>query len=134
MENLKEMQKKEAIERMKMLDIYPMTIEQFRKENKISYSINGANFHLENELKKMVSEWEEKTGNAVYFGILGSYEYGKCLSVLYVSKYIEEWEMEREYIKSNYPYAYVFNMSIPRFSEGGIIGVKKHSGGLVRVA
>lgn len=55
-----------------------------------------------------------------------------CL--LYVSKYKEEWQTDREDLKEGLAFSYVYNMDCPEFSEFGSIGFAQRFGGLVRTA
>lgn len=58
---------------------------------------------------------------------------GQFLSLLFVSRYEEEWEDDRRELKEGYPYAYVWNRE-EEFGEIGCIQIKMEQGGLVRVA
>lgn len=58
---------------------------------------------------------------------------GQFLSLLFVSRYEEEWEDDRRELKEGYPYAYVWNRE-EEFGEIGSIQIKMEQGGLVRVA
>lgn len=130
----REIKKEEAINRMKMLGIFPETIKQF-KSDMISYSEPplGANYWLDDEQKAIVKKFEEEYNALVYFGIRSYTEFGKLDSFLYVSDHKEEWEMDNTDLKDGYVYAYVYNYDIPEFSEIGGIAVRDRFGGLVRI-
>jgi hypothetical protein len=131
----KENKKAEAIKRMKVLNIFPQTIQQFKRSNLVSYSEPpmGANYWLDDEQVKLVKEFEEKHNALVYFVIRSYTEFGKLDSFLYVSDHEEEWELDHEDIADGYALAYVYNYDIPEYSEFGSIAVQNRFGGLVRV-
>lgn len=128
----REIQKIEAIERMRMLDLYPAVIDEFKNEDKINYSERAILYWLNDEMKEKIREWEEETGNIVYHAVYNIFEFGRCLSLLYVSKYADEWSMDVEDLREGYPLAYVLNLDCPDFSEYGTIGIKKAVGGILR--
>ena len=130
-----EIKKQEAIQRMKVLGIFPQTIKQF-KGGQVSYSEPplGANYWVNEEQEKIIKQFEAEHDALVYFVIRSYTEFGKLDALLYVSDYEEEWDMDREDIGDGYAMAYVYNYDIPDFSELGSIGVKERFGGLVRVS
>ena len=69
----------------------------------------------------------------VYYGVLTTTTMGQFLSLLFVSRYEDEWEDDRRELKEGYPYAYVWNRE-EEFGEIGSIQIKMEQGGLVRVA
>lgn len=129
--------KKEAIERMKQLEILPTAINEFVKEDKLNFSLDGILFWLDDEKKQLVKEFEEQTGGLVYHVIWGTYlldgEKVTMTSLLYVSEHEEEWELEREDLKENSPIAYVINNEWNE-KDLGTIEVKPAFGGVLRVA
>ena len=130
----KELQKQEAIERMKMLDIYEPAIKEFENENVINVSEHGGIlFWLNEKQQKIVKEFEEHY-NAVVYHLLHNYtEFGELYSLLYVSEHEEEWDYDKDDIKQHYAFAYVKNINDETCSEFGSIGIKSQFGGLVRV-
>lgn len=135
MDNLKELQKEEAIKRMKNLGIMPRIIEEFRRSNKLNKSeICGILYWLSDEEKKIVEDFESKQNALVYHVIKTNTRDGIMDACLYVSAYPEEWEYDREDIEEGIINAYVYNEDTPIFSEIGSIGVMPANGGLVRIA
>lgn len=128
----KEIQKQEALKRMKMLKLHPNAISEFEKEEKINYSERSFLYWLNKEMKEMIKDWEKETGNIVYHVIYNHLGFGRCLSLLYVSKNEEEWEMDREDLINDCPFVYVINIDCPDFSEYGGIGIRKVNGGILR--
>lgn len=133
----REEMKKEALGRMKKLDIFPTAIKEFIKEDKLNFSMDGILFWLDDEKKQLVKNFEEQTGGLVYHVIWGKYNVGgdevTMTSFLYVSPNEEEWELEREDLDEGYPMAYVINDTFD-CEEFGSIGIKSLLGGVLRVA
>ena len=133
MENLREKQKQEAIERMKMLKIYTQAIKEFEKENVINVSEHGGIlFWLDDEQQEMVKRFEEKYNAVVYHVIHNYTEFGELYSLLYVSQHEEEWDYDRDDIKHNIALSYVVNINEESFSEFGSIGIRPQFGGVIR--
>lgn len=131
-----EIKKAEALKRMKALGIFNETIKQFEKEDLVSCSEPpmGANFWLYDEQKAMVDAFEKENNALVYFVIRSYTQFGKLDTLLFVSDYQDEWEMDNDAIKDGFPFAYVYNYDIPEFSEFGSVGVEQRFGGLIRIA
>ena len=124
---------KEALERMLLLELHPNAVREFEKEGKLNLSERfGALFWLDEAQEKMVREWEKKTGNLVYHAIRNFYDIGEMLSLLYVSRYPEEWPEDRAGIGSGEVLAYVINVDDDICSEFGYIGIRPIFGGVVR--
>lgn len=139
----KEQQKSEAVKRLKKLGILDQVVAEFENDGVIEYSEPtnigghkvGALFWLHNnpEWLEMVKEFETKYNSMAYHVIHSYTEFGEMLSILHVSSYPEEWEIDNEDIDDGYAMAYVINLTYPEFSEFGTITIAKASGGLVRV-
>lgn len=142
MNELKNKMKEEASKRLKMLDLNTNVLSDFVNDEVIYISehqkIMGMNagilFGANEEQMKYIKEFEEKTGALVYHAILTPFSYGKCLSVLYVSKYEEEWNFEKLALRNGRIPSYVYNLTNPNYSEAGMISIKKAAGGLIRTA
>ena len=131
----KQEQKQEAIERMKMLKLYPNVIKEFEKENIVNLSENGGILYwLDKEKKKMVDDFEIEHDALVYHIIHSFTEIGELYSLFYVSKHKNEWETDREDLKDGYAFVYTKNVNDDWCSEFGSICIKSQLGGLVRVA
>lgn len=133
MKNMIVMQKSEAVERMKILKLLPACIDDFVRHGKVRMSMHGILFDLNNEYQKMIDEWEKATENLAYHVIFNDFNFGKCLSILYVSKDTDEWSEDRECLSDSYPLVYVINLDCSWCSEYGYIETVKCSGGLIRI-
>lgn len=117
----KQEMKNEAIARMKMLKIYGNAIRDFRKKDRVLNKSEGygALYWLNDEEKEAVKDFEERTGNMVYTCILNHYEFGECLTMLYVSKDPLDWKGERREVINREPWVYVYNKTFDYESEIG---------------
>lgn len=137
---LREKQKQEAIKRLKQLKVLPNVIENFKKENKIYYSerinqmFDGVLYWMSNseDFTAIVKDFEEEHEALVYHAQLTNFEFGKCLTLLFVSKNEKEWKRDREYLQSGEAYCYVANLDTPDFSEFGYCGIEPKNGGVTR--
>lgn len=121
---------KEAMQRMMKLGLSKEVIDDF-KEGTVNMSIYGTNVPIFDVLLNELIQRSGLKDPCIYYLIQD--ETGMT-SILYVSNYKDDWEMERMYIDSNVIYAYVINHSEPSFSEIGAIGILNINGCLIRVS
>ena len=135
--------REEAVKRMKLLNIFPQTINEFEDEGTVNYSDYGCGilYWLDDSMKKMVSKFEDDHNAVVYHVIHDRTAFGELLSLLFVGVDEQEyWEEEREELQDRsedgniYTRAYVYNLSEPMFSEYGYIGITPKNGGLRRTS
>lgn len=131
-----ERKKTEALERMKLLGIFPEAIRQFEQSGQIMISEPpyGALYWTDDDLKERVRKFEETRSAIVYLVVHSYAEFGEMYSLLYVSDYEEEWKLDRQDIADGFAMTYTINLDNPDFSEFGSIGFDKRSGGLVRIS
>lgn len=139
MNNLKEMQKQEAVRRMKTIKLSSAVIKEFEKENVVYYSerqsriFDGILYWISNEDKfvKIVSDFEKEFDALVYHAQLSPTEFGDLLALLYVSSHQSEWESDLNDLMIGEAIAYVVNVD---YNEGelGSIGVEPRNGGISR--
>ena len=144
---LRQKQKLEAIERLKMLALHPSVLNNFTKYDKVYYSerqnaiFDGVLFEIENDshYAELVKEFETEYNALVYHAQLCKTEFGTCLSLLYVSSHEDEWELDRSDILHTHKdgtmrvIARVENLTDPYLSECGFIGIVRKNGGVSRV-
>lgn len=95
----------------------------------------GILYWLDEKKQNFVKAFEERTGALVYHMIESHTGFGVLLTMLYVTKYEEEWERDqRQMVEDGYICAYVENLTDPLFSEIGGVMVKPMNGGVIRVA
>ena len=131
----REKKKEEAIKRMKALNIIDNAINQFKKDDIVMVTEPpfGALYWLEDDEKEMVRKFEEENNALVFMVVRAFTNFGKMDSLLFVSDYEEEWEMDNEAIVDGYVLSYTKNYDMPDCSEMGSIVVKPMFGGLVRI-
>ncbi|TYV30996.1 hypothetical protein [Listeria monocytogenes] len=147
----REVLKKEALVRMKILGIYKQVIDDFDKENIVHYSerllvllpdkdkddvLNAAWLNkLDGEMEEVVKMFEE-VGNSnklVYHVIVSYTEFGKLFNLFYVDgNAVGNWREENKQLGHGMSFVYVVNMTYPNCSEFGIIGIESIDGGLIR--
>ncbi len=145
-EELRILQKQEAIERLKILEreykLHKNVLREFKTDETIYYSetINkffcGILYWLHNEQKYIdkVKQIEEKCNIYVYHCILTHTEFGDCLTMLYVSSDEENWEDERnQLINDGYVDVYVENLSCKELSEFETVKISGVNGGIERI-
>ncbi len=131
--DIREKQKAEAVKRLKMLVTLPQPIREFEEEGKINLSENGGLLYwLNDEEKGIVDAYEKSQGIVVYHVIKSMTNIGKLYSLLFVSRYEEEWSEDDDLLRNGECYAYVVNASYPDCTDLGSIGVAPKNGGVVR--
>ena len=124
--------KDEALRIMKMLDLFPNVIREFKEENKLNKSEtrNGILYWLTDEEQEIVNQFQkEHEGTLVYHVILtNTVDFGIIYDLLYITENQEDWNLYKDYLKDDL----VLSYSVTPFPEGGLIKVKKVNGGLVR--
>ena len=127
-------QKQEALERMKMLKLHSNIIKEFDKDGIVNLSENGGFLYwLNSDQQAIVDEFEAEHDALVYHVIHNYTEFGELYSILYVSKYEEEWDDDRNDLKDGCAFVYVKNINYDFCSEFGSIGIRPQFGGLVRL-
>lgn len=129
--------KEEAIKRMKYLGLSEGCIDAFKQGKVWLSEYFGTLYEADENLQKMIDDFQKESGCLVYHVVRSICALGvdiemKMDSFLYVSPYTEEWDMEHDDMKSGMLFAYVYNHTIPEYSESGSICVEPQIGGLVR--
>ena len=126
--------KKEAIKRMKILQLHQNVLDDFMNENKLNKSDSplGSLYWLDEEEIKIVKDFEKRHNVLVYHVIHTFSNLGETYELLFVTTEKEEWENEKRDLKNGYAFAQVVIDYDPN-SEMGYIGVESKNGGIVRV-
>ena len=115
--------------RMKM---HPTVIRDFKEEDVLNLSEGvGFLYWLEDEEKEMVREFERENESLVYHVIKTFAKIGVMYSLLYVSKYKEEWKNDRKDIENGEILACVINTEL-KCKDCGYIGIRPNIGGVIR--
>lgn len=135
MNELRKLQKAEAIKRMKRLNIMPQAIKEFDKEDKINRSENGGLLYWLNEKEQELVELFEDLSSGVVYHVIKNFTVdGLMYSLLFVSQYAEEWPQDIIDISEGLAFVYVVNVDAPDCSEFGLIGICPMTGGVERVS
>lgn len=134
-------QQLEAIKRMEKLKLMGQVIGDFKRSGKLYYSenmggwANAVLYWVANkpEWLKLIKEFETETGGLVYHAQLTHTIDGDWLSLLFVSKYDEDWELDNMDLDDGYAVACVYNLN-GNERDIGTIGIKPSMGGVVRTA
>ena len=145
-QDLKQLQKMEALNRLRILQmkygLMETVVKEFEDDCTLYYSeyinenVNGILYYISNEGKfiEAIKEFEEKHQALVYHAILTPLVYGRLLSLLYVSAYTEEWETDRADLEEGLPLVYCINLDDDDLSEFGGIQITGTNGGINRIA
>ena len=134
----------EAVDRLKMLNLYPSVLNAYSEDGTIYYSENDGSSGLlrllENEesWNQTVRLMEMAHSICVYHVTHEHTNIGETLTMLYVPENKNEWEQERQDLQVRpdgkiHPTAWVWNMTTDDV-EAGYVGLMKAHGGLVRVS
>ena len=131
----RETKKEEAIYRMKLMNIIPDAIKPLEEENTVMVSENpfGFLYWLNDDQKKLVADFEAEYDSLVYLANLCNTEFGRLLSLFYVSDHKNEWKMDMDDIKDGYAMVYCINLDDPYSSEFGTIAFQSINGGIKRI-
>ncbi len=137
MKTTKEQRKQKAVELMKQLQIYKSYINDFEKNNLVTYFERHIGYwaYQNKELDSKIKQLEEKYNITIYAATHEFCEFGECYDFLYVSSDKEDWEYSLDPINKNqfYACAYVWNKTDNSCSEFGDIVVFSALGGLRRI-
>ena len=132
---MQEMQKEEAVKRLQELRIPEKIIQDFEENGTVRLSLTpfGIFDELTPALEAEIKQFEEKYEALVFFVIRDDVHFDKLDSLLFVSKYQEEWEDDHCDIADGYVMTYTINHVHPFCSEFGSIAYGRTDfGGLFR--
>lgn len=141
-EELRKLQKDEVIKRLEIIEkqynLHKNVLKEFRENETIYYSedrggaFSGILYWLRNkeEYIEIVKNIEEKEDIFVYHCILKHTTDGDILTMLYISKYIEEWEIDHNDLTTGNVLVYVYNLEDVQNAEFGYVDITGVNGGL----
>ena len=131
---MRENQKEEALKRMELLKMSRQCINAFKRGEIWESEGYGALYECNDEEKKIIEKFEKEHNGLVYHMIHNVFQFGECYTILFVSKYKDEWKDDINDINDGYVLAYVENIDDPICSEFGSVAIKPNIGGLVRLS
>lgn len=130
---LHEKQKVEAISRLKLMGVREDVRRKFEKDGTVMLCNNEEYRPVDEETAEAIRQFEREHDATVFLAVRWFTMFGTLDALLFVGKYDEEWEMEREDIKAGYAMSYCINRNYPECSEMGSICFRiTRDGGIVR--
>lgn len=134
MEDLEKEIFNECITRMEILNLSRQCIGAFKKGKIWESEGIGALYEVNEEEQEIINNFEkEYEGYKVYHLIHNITDFGELYNIFYVSNNENEWKEDKEDLKQDYAFVYVYNKSADWCSEFGSIAIKKNIGGLIRI-
>ncbi len=145
-QDLKQLQKIEAIERLKILQdkfgLIGIVKKEFEKDDILYYSeylnkqFPAMLYWISNnqDYEKTIKQLEKEHNILVYHAILTRTTFGKLLTLLCVSANQDEWKRDRDELTEGLPCAYVMNLNDDNCSEFGCVQIAGAKGGITRLA
>ena len=128
---MKKSHKKEAILRMNKLGLSKAVIDDFATNGIVYVSTEEDCQPADENIADIIAEFERKTGYTAYHAIISDHNLPEMLSILYVTKYTEDYDIVRNDIDNQYVCACVYNL-IEDFAEIGYIGIGSKDGHVIR--
>ena len=134
MEDLEKEIFNECITRMEILNLSRQCIGAFKKGKIWESEGIGALYEVNEDEQEIINNFEkEHEGYKVYHLIHNITDFGELYNIFYVSNVENEWEEDKQDLKQDYAFVYVYNKSADWCSEFGSIAIKKNIGGLIRI-
>ena len=131
--SMREKQKAEAAERLKLMNVREDVRRKFEEDGTVVLCKDGRYYHCTDKLVTEIRQFEQKHEATVFLAVRMLTVFGTLDALLFVGKYEEEWSLERESIKDGYAMSYTINRSYPECSETGSISFRTTAdGGIVR--
>lgn len=125
----------ECLERMEILKLSKQCISAFKKGKIWESESIGALYEVNEEEQEIINNFEkEHEGCKVYHLIHNITDFGELYNIFYVSADEDEWKRDKEDLKQDCAFVYVYNKSADWCSEFGSIAIKKNIGGLIRIS
>ena len=131
----KEEQKEEAIKYMELMHLDTEVIRLFKEDGVIftCRAGDGVPEPTDEKTLELIRLLEAENGFLVYLSVASECAFGVMDSFLIVSKYREDWQMEKVDIQDGYVMTYTVNHTYPECSEMGSIGFERtKTGGIIR--
>lgn len=117
----REEMKAEALKRMKKIKLDDLIIKAFERNNKILCSDGEKIVQVPENILKKIEEFEGNYGNLVFHVIHQKVFDCENYDLCFVSIYPDDWDFENSILEENQMIVRGENLSIPDFSESGIV-------------
>lgn len=130
---MNELQRQQAIEYMKRLNMDPKYINEFAEEGKV-YVFGGIALEATGVFLEWIKEIERDRDCLVYAVTHENFIFGECFSFLIVSKYEEDWRLSVYGEGDKHAaLAYVKNITDEWKSESGCVVIQSREGKIRRI-
>ena len=131
--SMREKQKAEAVSWLKLMGVREDIRKQFEEDDTVMLCSSGKYRAIDDSTKAEIHRFEQDHDATVFLAVRMFTFFGELDALLFVGKYEEEWEMEREDIKAGYAMSYTINRDHPECSEMGSISFRTtQDGGIIR--
>lgn len=125
----------EAIKELEILNINPIVKAEFVNNRTLFKSCeDGSVCHLNESEIAIVKDFEKEWNGIVYHVVYTNTSFGKMLSLLYASKYPDDWKNDKDCMHMGMAHGYVKNLDNDNFSESGYIHFRRMGDGIIRIA
>ena len=128
---MQEKQKDEAVMRMQQMELQEDIWLKFAEDGIVTLCENGQCYPISKELTEDIRRFEQEHEATVFLAVRMSTMLGVLDALLFVGKYEEEWELEREDLEDGYAMTYTINRDYPDCSEMGSISFSVNDDGVI---
>lgn len=130
---MREKQKAQASVWLKLMGVRKDVCKRFEESGAVMLCNAGRYSPVGEELSGEIRRFEQEHDSTVFLVVRMFTAYGDLDALLFVGKYEEEWEMEREDIRGGYAMSYTINRDYPDCSEMGSVFFRTtKDGGIIR--
>ena len=121
------------MEWLKLMGIREDVRRKFNEDETVMLCSDGRYSPITESMVNEIRQFEQDHNATVFLAVRMQSAFGNLDALLFVGKYEEEWELEREDIKSGYAMSYTINRDYPECSEMGSIFYRTtKDGGIIR--
>ena len=130
---MREKQKAEAVERLKLMGVREDVRRKFEEDGIVSFCNNEQYRPADEELMEEIRQFEQEHDATVFLAVRMFTLIADLDALLFVGKYEEEWESQKNDLKDGYAMSYSINRDYPDCSEMGSIAFRvTEDGAIVR--
>jgi len=115
-----------------MLQLSENAVREFEEEAKLNRSERGILYWLDEAQQEIIRKFEKIHKGLVYHVIHDHTEFGELLTILFVGKYEQEWDEDKNDLQDGLAFTYCYNLDYDWCSEFGTCGVVPRFGGVTR--
>lgn len=131
MNPMREKQKAEAAERLKLMGVREDVRRKFNEDGTVMLCSNEQYSPVSEGLADDIRHFEERHHAVVFLAVRMYSMLGILDALLFVGKYEEEWELEQSDIRQGYAMSFTINHDFPECSEMGSIAFHVTEDGMI---